>query len=354
MRKESKEFLYELITTPSPTGFEQPVQRVVERYVSSFAQVVERDLHGNLLVGINAAAKRRVMLAGHSDQIGLMVQHVSKDGYLYFAPLGGIDGSVLWGSRVTIHTEKGPIPGIVGKKAIHLQSAEERSKPKIDIDKMFIDIGAASQKEALSLVRIGDPITFELGIQELRNNLITAPGLDDKVGLFVAVEALRLCANAKLSVGMYAVGTVQEEVGLRGAQTATFGIEPEVGIAIDVIHATDNPGHDNSCAPTVTLGGGPCVSRGPNTNPVVEKMLHAAAKKARLAVQTTPASRPLGNDANSMQVSRRGVATAAIGIPNRYMHTQVEVCHLGDIEASAKLLARFVQDITARTDFIPR
>ena len=353
MLPESKEFLYSLLTTPSPTGFEQQIQRVVRKRMEPYAEEIQSDLHGNLIIGINTNAERKVMLAGHCDQIGLMVKHITKEGYIYVAPLGGIDAGVILGSLVTVWGKKGPIPGVIGRKPIHLQSPEERDKLKSDIDKVWVDIGAKNQREVEKHVQIGDFITFRLGVTELANGLICSPALDDKVGLFIAMEALRLCAKAKLHVALYAVSTVQEEVGLRGATTSAFAIDPEVGIAIDVTHASDNPGQENTKAVPCKLNAGPTISRGPNTNPVVQELLQAAAKKARVKYQLEPCHRPFGNDANAMQLTRRGVATASIGIPNRYMHTPVEVSSLQDIEAAARLLAQFVKDIGAKTDFRP-
>lgn len=353
MNKQSKDFLFKLLTTPSPTGYEHWIQRVVRNHMKDCADTIETDLHGNVIVGINPKAKRRVMLAGHCDQIGFMVKHVTKDGYVYLMPLGGIDTGVLFGAHVTIHAEKGPVEGIIGRKPIHAQTGEERDRPKAEMDKIWVDIGAKNEKEALKRVEVGDPVTFKLGVIELGNDFIVSPGLDDRVGLFVAMEALRLCAGAKLNVGLYAVSTVQEEVGLRGARTAAFSVDPEVGIAIDVTHAFDNPGHDANKASPCKLQSGPCITRGPSTNPVVGKALVAAAKKAKIPWQPSPSSGMLGNDANAMQVSRGGVATASIGIPNRYMHTQVEMCSLKDIEDSAKLLAAFVKGIGPKTDFRP-
>jgi len=353
MRTQSKAFLYELLNTPSPTGFEQPVQRIVRRYVKSFADSVTTDLHGNVIVGLNVKAPRRVMLAGHCDQIGFMVSHINKDGFVYLNTLGGIDTGVLYGSHVTIHNDRGPIQGVIGRKPIHLQTDEERGRNKVEIDKVWVDIGAKNRKDAEKMVAISDPVTFRLGITEMPNDLISSVALDDKVGLFVVMEALRLCSESKINVALYSVSTVQEEVGLRGAQTATFTIDPEVGIAVDVTHATDNPGNDTAKVAPCICGGGPVVYRGPNVNPVVEKMLEAAAKKAKIAVQPGPANRPMGNDANAIQVARGGVAAASIGIPNRYMHTQIEICSLKDLESSAKLLARFVQDIGPKVDFRP-
>jgi putative aminopeptidase FrvX len=350
---DSKDFLHEILLTPSPTGAEQPVQRIVRNRMKNFAHSIETDLHGNVIAAINPKAERKVMLAGHCDQIALMVRHISSDGYLYVSALGGIDVGVLHGARVTVYGEKGPIQGIVGRKPIHAQSAEERDRSKNDIEKIWIDIGAKNKKEAEKKVAIGDCATFHLSVLELGNNLITAPGLDDKVGLFVAMETLRICSQKKLNVGLYAVSTVQEEVGLRGAQTSAYGINPEVGIAIDVTHATDNPGHENGKATPCILGGGPTITSGPNTNPVVEKLLKDAAKKTKAPFQPAPSPRPLGNDANTIQVARGGVAAASLGIPNRYMHSQVEVCSYKDLEAAIKILVHFVSNINAKTDFRP-
>lgn len=353
MNKDSKEFLYRLLQTPSPTGFESNIQKVVKDYVKHFAHEIDSDLHGNLFVAINPKAQRKVMLAGHCDQIGLMVKHITKEGFIYVSALGGIDSGVLPGATVVIHTKSGPIKGVVGRKPIHSQSGDERSKMSLDIDKIWIDIGAKDQKEVEKKIELGDPITFSLNILELGNDLISCHGLDDKAGVFIAMEALKLCAKAKLSVGLYAVSTVQEEVGLRGARTSAYRVDPEVGIAIDVTHATDNPGSENTKSVTCKLGSGPAISKGPNTNPVVHKMLMDVAKKNKIPHQLAPSAALLGNDANAIQVSRAGVATASIGIPNRYMHTQAEMCSLKDLENSAKLLAEFVKSINNKSDFRP-
>ena len=355
MDKNSKDFFFSLLSTPSPTGFEQPIQSVVRERMKEVADFIETDLHGNVIVGINTKAPRKVMLAGHCDQIGFMVKHITKEGFIYLGTLGGIDLGVAPGSRVTIHSKAGSVLGIIGRKPIHQQLGEEREKMKLDIDKVWVDIGAKDKKEALKRVEIGDPVTYELRIAELGNDLVASPGIDDKSGLFVAMETLRLCAKAKkLNVGVYAVSTVQEEVGLRGAQTSAFNVDPEVGIAIDVDFATDNPGSENPRAPELFLGKGAGIHRGPSVNPVVEGMLVEVAKKKKIPFQFLPHSKLLGNDASAIQVTRSGVAAASIGIPNRYMHTQVEVCSLKDLEYASNLLAAFIQEIKPSTDFRPR
>ncbi len=354
MNKQSLDFLKQLLKTPSPSGFEERIQAVVKRRMKDYADTMEVDLHGNLIVGINTKAKRRVMLAGHCDQIGFMVRHIDKDGYLYLDPLGGIDEATLWGSRVTVHTKNGPVHGVFGKEAIHNTPADQRSRPSLDLKKMWVDIGAKNKKEAEKLVSIADPVTYFLEVHQLGNDLICSPGLDDKVGLFVAMEALRLCVRSKLNVALYAVSTVQEEVGVRGAMTSAYGIAPEVGIAIDVCHASDTPTNPDSKRAPCKLGEGPGVYCGPNVNPVVFRKLEQCARKSRMNIQVLPASRPLGTDARAIQTTRAGVATAGIGVPNRNMHTQVELCSLKDIENCAKLIANFVKSISAGTSFIPR
>ena len=353
MNKESKEFLYELINTPSPTGYEENIQKIVRERMSQYSDNIKTDLHGNVMVGLNTTAKRRVMLAGHCDQIGMMVKHITIEGYIYFSALGGIDTGVLQGASINIHSEKGIIPGVIGRKAIHLQTPDERNKATLDIEKMWIDVGAKNKKELDKKVKIGDPITFKNGITEFNDDLICSPGLDDKVGLFVAMEALKICSKQKLNVALYSVSTVQEEIGCRGAQTASYTIDPEVGIAIDVYHAFDNPASENKKTSPSKLGGGPLVMKGPNINPALFRYLESSAKKKKIPIQIYPSSSLISNDASKIQVSRGSVATGSIGIPNRYMHTQVEVCSLNDIENAAKLLASFVAGINDKTDFIP-
>ena len=350
---ESKDFLHKLLLTPSPTGAEQPVQRLVRERMKEYADTVETDLHGNVIVALNPKAERKIMLAGHCDQIGLMIRSISNEGFLYVSALGGMDVGVLHGARVTVHSEKGPVQGVIGRKPIHHQSGEERERGRNDIEKMWIDIGAKNKREAERKVSIGDCVTFHLSVLEMSNGLICAPGLDDKVGLFVAMETLRVCSAKRLSVGLYAVSTVQEEVGLRGAATSAYSINPEIGIAIDVTHATDNPAHETARATPCKLGLGPTITSGPNTNPVVGHLLREAAKKTKSPFQPAPSARPLGNDANSIQIARGGVAAAALGIPNRYMHTQVEMCSYKDLEAAIKILVHFATHVTGKTDLRP-
>lgn len=357
MDKVSREFLFRLLNTPSPSGFEEKIQAVVKKRVSSFADKVEVDVHGNLIAVSNPGGTVRVMLAGHCDQIGMMVTHIDDAGYLYFQQIGGIDPSVIPGTKIRVHTREGEILGIIGNKPIHLLAQSERGQ-RLELKKLWIDIGAATGKEARAKVAVGDPVTFELGAERLGKNFVTSPGCDDRVGVFVIMEALRIFSGKvrgkkKPDVALYAVSTVQEELGLRGAQTACYGIDPAVGIAVDVTHASDNPGADAKEIGTVKLGLGPTIARGPNINSSLEKLLCSTAKKKKIPFQPLGAPGVTGTDANVIQVSRKGVASALIGLPNRYMHTQVEVVDMRDLENAAKLIAETVLAITRRTSFIP-
>lgn len=355
MNKDSFNFLSKLLETPSPSGFEAKIQSVVKKRVSGIADLIEIDVHGNLIAAINPDAKLRVMLAGHCDQIGMMVTHIDDKGFIYFNQIGGIDPATLPGSKVVVHTADGPLPGVIGQKPIHLQSADERGK-KIELKRLWIDIGATSAEEAGKLVAIGDAATCELGVVRLGKHAIAATACDDRVGVYIVMEALRILASRgkkKLGIGVFAVSTVQEEIGLRGAKTSAFGIDPQVGIAVDVTHASDNPGADAKEIGTVKLGKGPTIARGPNINPVLERLLRETAKKKRIPHQTLSAPGATGTDANVIQLSRSGVATALLGIPNRYMHTPAEMIDLRDLESTAKLIAETVSRITPRMSFIP-
>ena len=349
-------FLRRLLETPSPSGFEQPIQQVVREYARGFADEVTTDRHGNVFAarfpeGRDARAPR-VMLAGHCDQIGLMVQHVDGDGFLYVQPIGGWDMQVLLGQHLTVWAKDGPVPGVVARKAIHLLTPEERNKVPQFTD-VWVDVGAKDKDEAATLVRPGDPVTFALGYRPLRNGLAASPAMDDKVGLWVCVEAVRRLHGRPLAAAVYGVSTVAEEIGLRGAITATYAVNPAVGIAVDVCHATDTPGADKKQVGDVKCGGGPVLFRGPNINPRVFDLLAATAERHAIPVQLAGSPRATGTDGNAMQISREGVAVGIIGIPNRYMHSPVEVVHLDDLTHAAALLAEFCAAVGPDTTFIP-
>ncbi len=351
MDERARKFLEDLLSTPSPAGYEGPLQQVVRRYVGDFAEKVESDVHGNLMVVRNPGASRRVMLAGHCDQIGLIVNYIDDQGYIYIQSIGGWDPIVLVGQRLTVWTAQGPVPGVLGRKPIHLLTEEERKQvPKLK--DLWVDIGALNKDETAKFVQIGDPVTLELRYQPLTNNRMVAPAMDDKCGLWVVIEALRRVDPGKLTWAVYSVSTVQEELGLRGAKTSAFRIDPEVGIAVDVTHATDCPTVDKKEEGEIALGKGPVIYRGPNMNPKVVEKLQKAAETNNIPFQAGASGRATPTDANSIQVSRGGVATGLVSIPNRYMHSPVEMISLHDLDHAADLLARFVESLTPEDDFV--
>lgn len=354
MEQGSHAFLKQLLETPSPSGYERPIQGVVRKWAAEYADEVRTDRHGSVhaLRKAGRTSAQRVMLAGHCDQIGLMVQHIDENGYLYVQPIGGWDMQILLGQHLTVWTRNGPVPGVLSRKAPHLLTNEERNKVPQFHD-VWIDIGAKDKKEAAELVEIGDPATIALGYRPMRNNLASSPAMDDKVGLWTVMEALRLLHGKTLEADVYSVSTVQEEIGLRGAATSAYGIHPTVGIAVDVCHATDTPGTDKKQVGEVKLGLGPVLFRGANINPRVFELLHATAKKHEIPVQICGAPKATGTDANAMQLSRGGVATGLVGIPNRYMHSPVEMVSLDDLDNAARLLAEFCLAIKADSDWTP-
>lgn len=352
MDPNASTFLRRILETPSPSGYESGLQELVRQYVSPFADRVTTDVHGNVMAARNPDSPFRVMLAGHCDQIGLIVQHIDSEGFLYVREIGGWDPQVLIGQRMVVWTQSGPVAGVVARKPIHLLTEEER-KQVAQMKDLWLDIGAASKEEATKLVRIGDAVTVELAYREVQNRRAVSPAMDDKCGLWVVVEALRRVDAGKLRCALYAVSTVQEEIGLRGSRTSAFGIDPQVGIAVDVTHATDCPTVKKEQEGDVSLGKGPVVYRGPNMTPKVVERLISAAEANQIPYQLGASGRATPTDANSIQVNRAGVATALVSIPNRYMHSPVEMISLDDIDHAADLLARFCEDLGPEADFRP-
>ena len=352
METAQLQFLKELVETPGVSGYEQAVQEVVRKYAASFCDSMTTDLHGNLILCKNPDADVRVMLAGHADQIGLLVSYISDEGFVYTQTVGGWDPQQLIGQRMTIWTSTGPVNGVIARKPIHLLEDAERKKV-VKTTELWIDIGAQSKDEA-SMIQIGDQVTFQLGFQELINGRANSPAMDNRTGVWVVVEAMRRCADAGFSCGLYSVATVQEEIGLRGAKTAAHTVDPHIGIAVDVTHATDCPTIDKHQHGDILLGGGPVIVRGPNINPEVNRRLQSLAGDHDIPVQLKALGRAAPNDSNALQVTRGGVAAGILAIPNRYMHSAVETIELSDLDHAATLLAKFVMSVSRHEDFIPK
>lgn len=353
MDASAREFLVRILETPSPSGYEQPVQRLVREYLSGVADTLDTDSHGNVIAGKNPSGETRMLLAGHCDQIGLIVQYIDSDGYISVQPIGGWDPMQLVGARVSVWTAGGPVPGVMSRKPIHLLTEEERKQvPKMK--DLWIDIGASDRADCESVVRVGDCVTFELKYQPLRNGRACSVAMDDKIGLWVVLEAFRRAAAAgPLPCALYVASTVQEEIGLRGAQTSSYGVAPHVAIAVDVTHATDCPTIDKKSEGDIALGRGPVVYRGPNMNPHVVERLLAAGHAHDIPIQLAASGRATPTDANVLQTTRAGVATGLVSVPNRYMHSAVETISLDDADRAADLLAAFVRGLEGQIVWAP-
>jgi putative aminopeptidase FrvX len=355
MREASFEFLQQLLAAPSPSGYEQPAQRIFRSYIAPFSDVAT-DVMGNVFGMIQGAGQNRprVMLVGHSDEIGLQVRYLDDHGFIYFSAIGGVDPHITPGMRVHIHTAKGRLTGVIGKKPIHLIEPKERDTV-IKLEAQYIDIGAADKKEAQELVRVGDPITFAVSLERLFGDRVTSRGLDDKAGSFVVAEVLRQVAAlpVQLPIDLYGVSSVQEEVGLRGGTTSSYSVNPDIGICVEVDFATDQPDVDKKHNGEVGLGKGPILPRGANINPVLFELLSDTATQENIPVQYTGIAKATGTDANVMQISRGGVATALVKIPLRYMHTPVETLSLSDLEGAVSLIVATLARIGDKDAFVP-
>ena len=351
MRKESLDFLERLLTAPSPSGHESPGQRVWCDYVRQFADEVRTDAYGNAVAVLNGGGDPKIMIDGHADEIGLMVKHVDDKGFIYFQRIGGVDPALVRGKRVNIHTAKGVVRGVIGAPAIHLR--ERGKEPKVPkVHECYIDIGAKDGKEAQRRVAVGDPITFVDDFELLNRNVAVARGFDNRAGTWVAAEALRLAASGAPRCAVFACSSVQEEVGLSGAKMNVFNLKPDAALVVDVTHATDIPGIDAKQHGEVKLGAGPTISIGRENHPVLVDRLRKVAKRKRIPVQFEPFSTTGGTDAWAIYVGNGGVPSVVVSVPNRYMHTTVEMVDLRDIQRTAELLAAFIADVKAGERFV--
>lgn len=335
-------FLKDLLETTSPSGFEQTAAKLWREEAKKITNLVYGDIHGNSIAAISdnrRPSSTRIMLAGHIDEIGLMVSYIDdKNGFVYFRTIGGWDPQILPGQRVKIYTKNGKIlKGCIGRTPIHLLKDEER-KQAVKIESMWIDVGGSENVKQIS---IGDYAVLDYGPEFLNDNILVGRGIDDRIGAFVVLEALRtINKNARNEI--FAVATVQEEIGLRGAITSTFSIKPQIGIAVDVTFATDCPGADKTIG-DIKLDAGPVISIGPNITPSIHKLLVETAREYQIPFQIEAAPRGTGTDANVIQLSRNGVATGLVSIPNRYMHSPCEMIDLRDVENTINLIARFCE-----------
>lgn len=344
------ELLDRLLRVPAPSGYEAPAA-AVWREGAAFAEVRTDALGSSVALVTGTAGAPTFAVVGHIDEIGLVVTHIDDDGFLWFAPIGGWDPQILVGQRVVVAGSEGEVPGVLGKKPIHLLKEEQR-KQVAKVTEMHIDIGAADREEAEGLVRVGDPAVIAAEPLLLPNGRLVSRSLDNRLGSYVALEVARRVDQAdEVGAAVAAVAAVQEEITMAGSRTTSFAVDPDVAVAVDVTHATDAPGIDKKENGEHALGSGPVIGRGSTLNPAVTAMLIETAEAEGIEHTLEASGRSTGTDADAIQISRAGIATGLVSIPLRYMHSTVEMVQLADVEAVIELLVGFARRLDAASDF---
>ncbi len=350
-------FLKQLLDAPGPSGFEVRPARVWRAEAETFATEVSVDVSGNSIAAIHPERRPRVMMAGHVDEIGLQITHIDEQGFLHVDEIGGWDPQVLVGQRVTILTRDGDVPGVVGKKPIHLIEPDDRSKAT-RTRQLWVDVGASDRDEAAEMgLRVGDPMVLAQGMIELAGDRIASRAIDNRIGAFVVLEALRLLADEEPpEAGVFAVATTQEEIGYQGggARSSAFAIAPDVALVVDVTFSTDVPDVPKKELGDHKIGGGPVLSRGSAAHAVVFERLAEVAEAEGIPYSVQASPRATRTDADGIHLTRAGVPTGLVSVPNRYMHSPNELVSLADLEHTARLLAAFVRSLRADSDFTPR
>jgi endoglucanase len=352
MRDQSLAFLQELINTPSPSGFETRGQRVWLDYVKRYADETETDAYGNAVAWLNKGGSPRLMLAAHADEIAMTVNLITEQGFIYVRRMGGIDPAITRAQRVNIHSRNGPVRGVVGNVAPHLTKQEGEQKPP-KIHDLFIDIGVSSRKEAEKLIRIGDPITLADEFEMLRNDLAIARAFDNRIGTFAVAEALRLLYphRRRLKPEICAVSNIQEEVGCLGARQIAYALKPGVALVVDVTHATDYPTINQAQHGEIKIGHGPALTHGGPNHPEIVRRLEQLAHKEGIPLQHEAISSTSGTDTDVIFWTRGGIPSALISLPNRYMHSPVELVSLKDLQQLSELMAAFAESLKKGEQF---
>lgn len=352
MREASVSFLQNLVNTPSPVGHEVRGQRVWLEYARQFAQETFSDAYGNCVAVLNKGGSPRLMLAAHADEIAMGICYITDDGFVYVRRMGGVNPAITKAQRVIIHSRGGPVRGVVGNVAPHLMKEEKEPKPPKIYD-LFIDIGVSNRREAEKLVRIGDPITLEDEFALLRNDLAVARAFDNRIGTFAVAETLRLLteSKAKLQAEVCAVSNVQEEVGLLGARQIAYSLKPDVAVVVDVTHATDYPTVNKQQHGDIKIGKGPTLTHGGCNHPEVVARLEQIAKSKKIPLQHEAMSSTSGTDTDAIFWTRGGIASALVSLPDRYMHSPVELVSLKDLALIPELLAGFAASLKKGEEF---
>lgn len=356
MQPSSYEFLKRLLDTPGPSGFETAAARVWRAEAEGFAARVDTDVSGNSIATVGSAGPR-IMLAGHIDEIGVMVTHIDDEGFLYIEGIGGWDPEVLVGQRIRLLTRKGDVVGVVGKKPIHLMKPDEKEKA-VKIADLWVDVGARDRAQALERgLRVGDAGVVDSSLVELGGGLIASRSADNRIGAFIVLEVLRALAQGEAAKAeVHAVATTQEEIGYHGggARASAFRLDPAVAIAVDLTFSTDAPGIDKKQVGEHKLGSGPVLGRGSAIHALVFERLAEVAEKEGIPYTIQAAPRFTSTDADAIYLQRGGVATGVVSIPNRYMHSPNEIVSLDDLDATIRLIAAFCRSVAENDDFVPR
>ena len=355
MTSAAKTFLYDLLSTPSPTGFEVRGQRKWAQYVGKFADQVESDAYGSAWGTLKGKGKKgkRIMFEAHADEIGYMVKYISKEGFISVDRVGGSDVATARGRRVDILGDKGTVRGIIGNIAIHIREDRDNEKaPKVH--ELWVDIGATSAGEVSDAgIRVGHPMVYADGVEEIGAHRLVGRALDNRIGGFIIAEVIARLSKRKtpLSSSVIAVNAVQEEIGGHGAKMAAHRLMPDVAIVLDVTHATDTPSVDVKKHGEVKLGGGPSLTHGSANHPEVVKRLMEVAAAQNMLLQHESSSRFTGTDTDVIFNQQHGIPSALVSLPLRYMHSVVEMADLRDIEAVIQLLVSFAESVTDKDDF---
>ena len=344
---ETPGLLDKLLRAAAPSGYEAPAA-AVWREAASFASL-STDGIGSSVARIGEASPLLAVI-GHIDEIGLVIRHIDEKGFLWFAPIGGWDPQILVGQRVQVEGKDGPVLGVVGRKPLHLLDADARKKV-VELKGLHIDIGAADRDEAAGLVSVGDPVVVATAPLQLVGDRVVSRSMDNRLGAYVALEALRRChERGSLNAGYAAIAAVQEEIGLFGARTSAFAVEPDLAVVVDVTHATDAPGIDEKELGSHALGSGPVIYRGATLSPKVFQQLVETAEEAGIEHSVGATGNSTGTDADAVQFARSGIPTGLVSIPLRYMHSPVEMVDLADVEATVELIAAFAARLDGNVD----
>ncbi len=354
MTKAEKSFLFELLETPSPTGFEMPGQRVWADYIGTFADSVECDAYGSTWATLKGQSDNIVMLEAHADEIGYMIKHITKDGFLYLDQIGGSDSATGRGRRLQILGDEGVVLGVIGNTAIHLRRDSLGNEKAPKVHELWVDVGASSEKEVAKMgLRVGHPAVYADGPSELGKDRLVSRAVDNRIGGFMIAQVMKKLAAAKKKPAFTVVclNSVQEEIGGYGAKMATHRIQPDVSLCTDVTHATDTPGLSAPMYGRVELGGGPTVTHGSANHPLVVERLIEVAEKKKITIQHEAAGRFTGTDTDSIFQSRSGIPSALVSLPLRCMHSVIEMASYADVEATTDLMAGFIENLGKKETF---